>query len=163
MWFINLLLSNLIGQNITTMVEDTANTWPDGNSCRHHTCSAIATVYRYKPVNKCILYGIITHSYVTKHIQPSSFTLMLYVVSNYLLLIVSLGWCLIILLCCPIIIRSVWLMMILVVTHTSDINECLSNPCHPNATCKNTNGTFTCECDAEYEGDGFTCQGIIFL
>ena len=43
---------------------------------------------------------------------------------------------------------------------TVDIDECVSNPCHPNATCTNENGTFTCECDAGYEGNGFTCQGI---
>ena len=42
-----------------------------------------------------------------------------------------------------------------------DINECVSNPCHPNATCTNKNGTFTCECDTGYMGDGFTCQGIL--
>ena len=47
--------------------------------------------------------------------------------------------------------------------YTSDINECVANPCHPNATCMNTNGTFTCVCDAEYEGNGFTCQGIYIL
>ena len=44
---------------------------------------------------------------------------------------------------------------------TIDIDECVSNPCHPNATCTNKNGTFTCECDAGYMGDGFICQGIL--
>ena len=44
---------------------------------------------------------------------------------------------------------------------TVDIDECVSNPCHPNATCANKNGTFTCECDTGYMGDGFTCQGIL--
>lgn len=47
------------------------------------------------------------------------------------------------------------------ITWTVDIDECVSNPCHPNATCANINGTFTCECDTGYVGDGFTCQGIL--
>ena len=35
----------------------------------------------------------------------------------------------------------------------------MSRPCHPNATCTNTLGTYTCECEAGYEGDGLVCQG----
>ena len=31
------------------------------------------------------------------------------------------------------------------------------NDCHENATCKNTNGSFTCECDPGYTGDGRLC------
>ena len=32
--------------------------------------------------------------------------------------------------------------------------------CDSNATCTNTLGTYTCECDAGYIGNGFICQGI---
>ena len=39
-----------------------------------------------------------------------------------------------------------------------DIDECMSSPCHANATCTNTLGTYTCECDPEYVGNGFICQ-----
>ena len=45
----------------------------------------------------------------------------------------------------------------------TDINECESHPCHSSATCENTAGSFTCQCYAGYEGDGFTCQGILIL
>ena len=44
-----------------------------------------------------------------------------------------------------------------------DIDECVSSPCHPNATCTNENGTFTCECDTGYTGNGYSCQGIYTL
>ena len=45
----------------------------------------------------------------------------------------------------------------------TDINECESDlhPCHLKATCNNTDGNFTCNCTAGYEGDGFTCTGTI--
>ena len=40
-----------------------------------------------------------------------------------------------------------------------DVNECLSNPCHPNATCTNTVSSFMCHCNAGFTGDGFSCNG----
>ena len=43
-----------------------------------------------------------------------------------------------------------------------DINECNSeenNNCHENATCTNTNGSFTCQCQNGYAGNGITCNG----
>ncbi len=40
----------------------------------------------------------------------------------------------------------------------TDIDECLAFPCDPNATCTNLVGSFTCECDEGYVGDGFTCE-----
>ena len=45
----------------------------------------------------------------------------------------------------------------------TDIDECASdtlNDCSPNATCTNTNGSYTCTCDTGYTGDGFNCTGI---
>ena len=43
----------------------------------------------------------------------------------------------------------------------TDNNECISGThhCHSNATCNNTDGSFTCACDIGYNGDGVTCQG----
>jgi hypothetical protein len=40
------------------------------------------------------------------------------------------------------------------------VNECVTeSPCHTNATCNNTDGSYTCTCDAGYTGDGFSCGG----
>ena len=41
-----------------------------------------------------------------------------------------------------------------------DINECEDKPCDKNADCLNTEGGFTCECNAGYAGDGFSCEDI---
>ena len=38
-----------------------------------------------------------------------------------------------------------------------DNNECLSNPCDGNATCTNTDGSFTCACNLGYSGSGLDC------
>jgi len=38
-----------------------------------------------------------------------------------------------------------------------DTDECVSDPCHANATCNNTPGNFTCTCHDGLRGDGFTC------
>ena len=43
---------------------------------------------------------------------------------------------------------------------TVDIDECLINSCHENATCNNTMGSYICACDTGYSGDGFNCTGI---
>ena len=41
-----------------------------------------------------------------------------------------------------------------------DIDECLtSQPCHANATCNNTVGSYLCSCDLGYSGDGMKCSG----
>ena len=42
---------------------------------------------------------------------------------------------------------------------TSDINECDRQPCHAQATCTNTEGSFICVCDPGYSGNGFICIG----
>ncbi|EPX58416.1 hypothetical protein D187_004172 [Cystobacter fuscus DSM 2262] len=43
-----------------------------------------------------------------------------------------------------------------------DVNECAAGTdnCNENATCTNTVGSFTCACNAGYEGDGVTCTNI---
>ena len=41
-----------------------------------------------------------------------------------------------------------------------DINECVTYPCHANATCNNTIGSYICQCDTGYSGDGFNCTGM---
>ena len=44
-----------------------------------------------------------------------------------------------------------------------DIDECLTvSPCHANATCNNTEGSYTCTCDSGYSGDGVSCNGRRF-
>jgi hypothetical protein len=41
------------------------------------------------------------------------------------------------------------------------VNECLSNStCDANATCNNTEGSYTCTCDSGYSGDGISCDGM---
>jgi len=42
-----------------------------------------------------------------------------------------------------------------------DVNECLTNNggCHANATCTNTQGSFSCACKTGYSGNGFNCSG----
>ena len=42
-----------------------------------------------------------------------------------------------------------------------DVNECLLNStCDANATCNNTQGSYTCMCDSGYSGDGISCDGM---
>ncbi|MFE8596306.1 FG-GAP-like repeat-containing protein [Archangium violaceum] len=44
----------------------------------------------------------------------------------------------------------------------ADVNECAAGTdnCNENATCTNTVGSFTCACNAGYEGNGVTCTNI---
>ena len=44
--------------------------------------------------------------------------------------------------------------MLMIIT---DIDECSSNPCHTNAICTDTNGSYTCTCNAGDTGNGFIC------
>ena len=46
---------------------------------------------------------------------------------------------------------------------SSDLNECLANPCHQNATCSNTPGSHKCECDSDFYGNGLDCIGMYAL
>lgn len=41
-----------------------------------------------------------------------------------------------------------------------DIDECSggTDNCDPNASCENTDGSFTCTCEAGYSGDGVNCE-----
>ena len=41
----------------------------------------------------------------------------------------------------------------------ADFDECETNPCHINATCVNTDGSFKCLCNSGYTGSGFQCSG----
>ena len=47
------------------------------------------------------------------------------------------------------------------VNYVLEINECLTiSPCHANATCNNTEGSYMCSCITGYNGDGVTCHGM---
>jgi hypothetical protein len=40
-----------------------------------------------------------------------------------------------------------------------DIDECLmTNPCHVNASCTDTEGSFICQCNSGHSGNGFNCS-----
>ena len=39
-----------------------------------------------------------------------------------------------------------------------DVEECLTSPCAVNASCSNSIGSFSCDCNDGYFGDGFTCD-----
>ena len=40
-----------------------------------------------------------------------------------------------------------------------DENECEQEPCHPNSTCTNTNGSYLCTCMNNFFGNGTFCEG----
>lgn len=43
----------------------------------------------------------------------------------------------------------------------SDVNECAeaTDNCHSDATCINAVGSYRCQCNTGYTGDGFLCIG----
>ena len=49
-------------------------------------------------------------------------------------------------------------------TYCKDVDECSSSePCNQNASCINTEGSFTCQCNDGFIGDGVGeagCQGM---
>ena len=42
-----------------------------------------------------------------------------------------------------------------------DIDECLDDPCDSNATCTNTAGSYTCECNIGFTGSGHNCTSML--
>ena len=50
-------------------------------------------------------------------------------------------------------------MQLLVVVLFTDVNECEMDPCHADAECTNTAGSYMCTCNAGYSGDGIQCTG----
>ena len=44
----------------------------------------------------------------------------------------------------------------------SDIDECEEgNKCDTNAVCKNTDGSYSCQCKQDFTGNGRSCAGMI--
>ncbi|XP_076814212.1 sushi, von Willebrand factor type A, EGF and pentraxin domain-containing protein 1-like isoform X2 [Clavelina lepadiformis] len=41
-----------------------------------------------------------------------------------------------------------------------DVNECDFSPCHDQATCTNSEGSYQCSCNVGWTGDGFECMEI---
>ena len=48
-----------------------------------------------------------------------------------------------------------------ILIQTLDTDECTvgTYPCDPNASCKNTKGSFECNCKDGFTGDGKRCRG----
>ena len=46
------------------------------------------------------------------------------------------------------------------ILYTTDIDECLSDPCDVNAICINTAGSYICDCNIGYSGTGYICTGL---
>ena len=44
-----------------------------------------------------------------------------------------------------------------------DIDECELEPCHEQAICTNTDGSYTCACNLGFTGDGIICEGMPFV
>ena len=46
---------------------------------------------------------------------------------------------------------------------SADIDECTSgvNDCHKLASCKNTEGSYSCSCQPPYAGDGKNCTQVV--
>ena len=45
----------------------------------------------------------------------------------------------------------------------TDVDECEQNQhnCHTNAACMNTVGSYTCQCNTGFQGDGRNCTGSL--
>lgn len=46
---------------------------------------------------------------------------------------------------------------------TLDVNECAdgTHTCHSNATCTNTDGSYSCACKVGFSGNGSNCTGTL--
>ena len=51
-----------------------------------------------------------------------------------------------------------------IITILTDIDECVeeSDGCHSNATCVNTIGSYNCTCNDGFDGNGVSCESMIF-
>ena len=45
--------------------------------------------------------------------------------------------------------------------HFLDINECLTISCHPNATCVDSVGSYSCRCNLGFTGNGSACESKV--
>ena len=45
----------------------------------------------------------------------------------------------------------------------ADIDECSGDPCDSNATCNNTDGSYTCTCNTGYSGSGESCASKLTI
>lgn len=47
----------------------------------------------------------------------------------------------------------------------TDLNECGqgNGPCDKNAHCKNTEGSYECQCYDGFQGNGYNCTGILYM
>lgn len=54
-----------------------------------------------------------------------------------------------------------FLIYLFIFNNVKDKNECKggSHNCNVNANCTNVIGSFTCECDIGFKGNGITCEG----
>ena len=48
--------------------------------------------------------------------------------------------------------------------YCSEVDECAvgSDSCHDNATCHNTQGSYSCSCNTGFTGNGFSCTSKFF-
>ena len=51
------------------------------------------------------------------------------------------------------------ILSIFVAPFVLDIDECKNNPCHTDANCTDTDGSFLCHCKPGFYGDGNSCSG----
>ena len=54
---------------------------------------------------------------------------------------------------------QIYSLFIKFILNVLDIDECISNTCNKNATCKDGINSYTCECKKGFTGDGTTCTG----
>ena len=52
---------------------------------------------------------------------------------------------------------------IIILPYVADDNECNAtpDPCHQDASCNNTIGSFECICDDGFDGNGTYCIGLL--